>query len=39
MTKKISVDSGANVIKSKIHLDEGEKKIHIEDSQDVSEII
>lgn len=39
MTKKISLDSGANVIKSKIHLDEGEKKIHIEDSQDVSEII
>ena len=39
MTKKLSIDVGSEVIKSKIHLDEGEKKIHIEDSQDVSEIL
>ena len=39
MTKKISLDSGTGVITSKIHFDEGEKKIHIENSQDVSEIL
>jgi hypothetical protein len=39
MTKKLSIDTGSEVIKSKIHLDEGEKKIHIEDSQDISEVI
>jgi len=39
MTKKLSIDVGSEVIKSKIHLDEGEKKIHIEDSQDISEIL
>tara|TARA_X000000950_G_scaffold49963_1_gene58724 strand:- start:2102 stop:2440 length:339 start_codon:yes stop_codon:yes gene_type:complete len=39
MTKKISIDNSESVIKSKIHLDEGEKKVHIEDSQDISKIL
>ena len=39
MTKKIGIDSTGGVINSKIHLDEGEKKIHIEDSQDISQIL
>ncbi len=39
MTKKISLDNSQGVINSKIHLDEGEKKVHIEDTQDISKIL
>lgn len=40
MTKKIWLDENTSVpVRTKLHLDSGDKKIHIENTQDVSPIL